>query len=94
MRRHLVTALLLAGTALVVGVDVARARPADTFTLEEHDRLVAEAPGCYAQCTAQGTRRQCVLKTLDCQVVCTSIPECKPDGLNAVKACAVVKSAR
>ena len=84
--------ILAAATVVLAAVaDVARARAYETFTLEEHDKIVAEAPGCYASCTATGTRRTCTLKEYDCRVVCTTLPECKPDGLRPMKVCAVVK---
>ncbi len=90
MRRHLFPIIVAAGVVAVVAADVARARPYETFTLERHDRIVAEAPGCYASCAAQGTRRVCTVKNFDCKVVCSTLPECKPDGLNPVQVCAVL----
>ena len=91
MRRHLFPALVAAGVLAVVGADVARARPYETFTLEQHDRLVAEAPGCYSSCTVSGSRRICTVKEFDCKVLCSTIPECKPDGVHPIQVCAVVK---
>jgi hypothetical protein len=91
MRRYLFPSILIAGVVAIVGADVARARPYETFTLEQHDRLVVEAPGCYSSCAASGTRRVCTVKEFDCKVVCSTIPECKPDGLHPIQVCAVVK---
>ena len=91
MRRYVIPILCAAAVALIAGADLARARPYETFTLEQHDRLVAEAPGCYSNCTLTGTRRNCSVKEMDCRVICTTIPECKPDGLHPMKACAVVR---
>jgi hypothetical protein len=91
MRSYLVAGILAAGVLVVVGADVARARPYESFTLEQHDRIVAEAPGCYASCTVAGNRRTCTVKEFDCKVVCSTIPECKPDGLHPIQVCAVVR---
>jgi hypothetical protein len=85
-------ALILAGATVLVavGADVARARPYETFTLEKHDKII-EAPGCYASCSTFGARRSCTLKDMDCKAVCVTVQECRPDGMNPVKVCAVVK---
>lgn len=91
---HRITAaaLLVAAATVVVAVtaDVARARPYETFTLESSDRII-ESPGCFASCQVAGARRTCTVKSLDCKLSCVTIPECRPDGLNPVKVCAVVK---
>jgi len=91
MRRFLFPLIVAAGVLVVVAADVARARPYESFTLEQHDRIVAEAPGCYASCTVTGNRRTCTVKEFDCKVVCSTIPECKPDGLHPIQVCAVVR---
>ena len=91
MRRHLIPFLCLAAVGIIVSADLARARPYETFILEAGDKLVAESPGCYANCTAAGNRRTCTVKEMDCKAVCVQIPECKPDGLRPLKACAVVR---
>jgi len=91
MRRNLVPVLVAIGVLAVVSADVARAKPYETFTLEQHDRIVAEAPGCYASCAVSGNRRVCSVKEFDCKVVCSTIPECKPDGLRPIQVCAVVR---
>ena len=90
--RLTLAALLVAAATVVIaaGADVARARPYDSFTLETHDRII-EAPGCYASCTTFGAKRNCTLKSMDCKAVCVTVPECRPDGMNPVKVCAVVK---
>jgi hypothetical protein len=90
MRRFVVPILTVAATALIAGADVARARPGEAFTLEAGDKMVAESPGCYAQCVVSGQRRTCTLKGLDCKVSCLTLPECKPDGLRPIKVCATV----
>jgi hypothetical protein len=91
--RLTVAALLLAAATVLVAVaaDVARARPFESFTLELHDKIVAEAPGCYASCSAFGGRRNCTVKQSDCRAICTTLPECKPDGVRPMQVCAVVK---
>jgi len=91
MRRSLFPVIVAAGVLAVVGADVARARPYESFTLEQHDRLVAESPGCYSSCSVSGNRRICTVKEFDCKVVCSTIPECKPDGLHPIQVCAVIK---
>jgi hypothetical protein len=90
--RITLAAVVVAAAAVVVAVaaDVARARPYETFTLEAHDKVL-ESPGCFASCMAAGTRRNCTVKEMDCKVTCVSIPECRLDGMNPVKVCAVVK---
>jgi len=52
---------------------------------------VVEAPGCYSTCSMNGNRRVCTVKQFDCKVVCSTINECKPDGVHPIQACAVVK---
>jgi hypothetical protein len=91
LRRYVIPVLCAVAVSVVVGADLARARPYDTFTLEQYDKLIAETPGCYSSCTVQGTRRTCTLKEFDCKVVCSTIPECKPDGFHPMKACAVIR---
>ncbi len=94
MRRYLVPVLCAVAVALVVGADLARARPYETFTLDEHDKIIAETPGCFANCTVMGTRRTCTVKDFDCRVVCTALQECKPDGVKPMKVCAVVRESK
>ena len=88
--------LILVALALVAGgisgARLARAFPQDNrFVLQEHDRIVAEAPGCYASCQSLGRTRSCTVREPDCRAVCISLPECKADGLNPVRVCAVVR---
>ena len=72
-----------------------RAEALESFTLEEHDHLLAEAPGCYSECRSLGMKRRvCTIKDPTCHAVCQSIPECKPDGLHMIKVCAVMKTTR
>ena len=94
MRRHIVPALAVLAVAIFVGASVARARPYESFTLEEHDKVIAETPGCHASCTVAGTRRNCTVKDFDCKAVCTAIQECKPDGIRPIKVCAVIRESK
>ncbi len=94
MRRNLAPALAVVAVALFVFASVALARPYESFTLEAGDRIVAETPGCFANCAQQGSRRTCTVKDFDCKAVCTPIPECKPDGLHAIKVCAVIRESK
>jgi hypothetical protein len=94
LRRHIVPWLAVLAVVLFAGVSVARARPYETFTLEEHDKIIAETPGCHASCTVTGARRTCTVKDFDCRAVCTAIQECKPDGVRPVKVCAVIRESK
>jgi hypothetical protein len=95
--RHpiLLAAAALAG-GILLGTQFARARSADTtFTLEQNDKIIAEAPGCYASCQAVGTVRRCTIKQYDCQAVCQSLPECRlASGATTMKVCALVRDTR
>jgi hypothetical protein len=95
---RLVLTTLAAGLAAGLAVGILGFRPAraalqDGFILEPHDTLLAEAPGCYAECRAVGTRRVCTVRELDCQAICRTIPECRPDG-RPVQVCAVMRLSR
>ncbi|MGA8892726.1 MAG: hypothetical protein WB493_14240 [Anaeromyxobacteraceae bacterium] len=94
MRRHIVPFLAVAAVALFVGTSVARAKPFESFTLEIGDRIIAETPGCFANCTASGPRRTCTVKDFDCKAVCTTLQECKPDGIRPMKVCAVIRESK
>jgi hypothetical protein len=89
----LAAALLAAG--ILLGTQLAGARAADSsFTLEQSDKIIAEAPGCYASCQAVGTLRRCTIKQSACHAVCQSLPECRlPTAAAAMKVCAVVRDA-
>jgi hypothetical protein len=91
--KRLPIAIFLALTAGgFAGARLARAFPQDNrFVLQEHDRIVAEAPGCYASCQAMGVTRTCTIREPDCRAVCVTLPECKADGLNPIRVCAVVR---
>src|SRR5205085_4189541 len=70
-----IAAALIAGG--FAGARIARALPGDNrFVLQEHDRIVAEAPGCYASCQAFGRLRTCTIREPDCRAACITLPEC------------------
>ncbi len=75
------------------GCGDAQAQAQDTFTLEEHDKIIAEAPGCFADCRIVGpSRRTCTVKQWDCRAVCMPLPECKTDSLKPMKVCAIMRN--
>jgi hypothetical protein len=63
----------------------------ESFTLEEHDQLIAEAPGCEADCRPTGKVRVCTLKDPVCRAICRTLPECRPAGDRPIQACATVR---
>ncbi len=89
--RWLVATLLVAIATFVIA-RAGRVAAYESFTLEQHDKILVEAPGCYAECRIQGSRRVCMLKNLDCKVVCQSIPECSQVGQRPLKVCATVRT--
>ena len=98
MTRTTLRASALAGTFLalgtLLGAQLARAGINDrSFTLEAHDRIVAEAPGCYASCRAIGSVRSCTIRETNCHAVCQTVPECRLDGGGQLKVCAIVRDA-
>jgi hypothetical protein len=92
MRRYALHLILLAAVLVIVASDIARARPNETFVLQDHDKLLVEAPGCHASCgISMPTRRECGVREPECHVVCQPVPECKPDGIRPIQVCAVVR---
>ncbi len=91
----LMVALGLAGGIAigVAGTSIARAQSSDTFTLEQHDQIIVEQQGCYAECRVLGMRRLCTLKNAGCKTVCRTLPECSING-KAMQVCAVIKAER
>ncbi len=86
-------ALALSGPLSACTSAEAQGQSEREFTLEEHDKIVAEAPGCSAECRIVGPNvRRCVLKDYGCAASCMTLPECRPDGLKPMKVCAVVKT--
>jgi hypothetical protein len=76
---------------ILVSSGSTRAQGFQTFELGEHDKLLAEAQGCWAECKRLGPRRVCTVKDFDCKPICQVVPECKPDGMNMMKVCVVMK---
>jgi hypothetical protein len=93
-----ITASLVLVVGALLGViassGVSRAQAFQSFELGEHDKLIAEASGCWSECRRVGPRRVCTLKDASCKPVCQVVPECKPDGLNMIKVCAVMRGSR
>ncbi len=91
MRRALAFTIALVALGQL-GCERARASY-ESFTLEEHDQLIAESPGCEADCrpTGHGKARLCTLKDPVCRAICRTLPECRPAGDRAIQACATVR---
>ncbi len=69
-----------------------QARARESFTLGEHDKIIAEAPGCESECVVtSATQRTCTVRATGCRAVCTAIPECRTDAGAPVKVCAVLR---
>ncbi len=95
MHRTLLAVAAALVLGLLAGAHLARATPGDAaFVLEAQDRLIAEAPGCYVSCQGIGTARSCTVRESECHAVCSTLPECKPDGAHPVRVCAVVRDVR
>ena len=94
MHRHTLPLLASAAALVLLGTGCGEARAAwDTFVLEEHDKIIAEAPGCHAECTVVGGtgRRQCSVRDYGCRAVCTMLPECRPQG-RPMQVCVIMKT--
>lgn len=91
MRTLLVTAFAALG---LFGSGCGKAEAFESFTLERQDQLIAEAPGCEAECVVVGGSRVCSVKDASCRVVCRTLPECRTDGDGALKVCAIVPGRR
>lgn len=89
MRWELVVTIAVLGPALQAGCG--RAEAFESFTLEQHDQLIAEAPGCEADCRIVGSRRTCTMKDPACRAICRTLPECRPAGESPMKVCAIVR---
>jgi hypothetical protein len=93
MRRALAFATLLSASIATLALSgCGRAEAIESFTLDQHDHLIAEAPGCYSSCVSRGMSRLCTIRESDCKAVCQTIQECKVNGIYPVKVCAVVKN--
>jgi hypothetical protein len=90
-----ITALAMLAVGVAAGTVVSgcsRAEAFESFELGQHDKLIAEAPGCWSECRQMGAgRRLCTLKNGDCKAICSTVPECKPDGMHAIQVCVVMK---
>jgi hypothetical protein len=93
--RWKILSAVLAGALLGTMVSAAQ-RPGafESFTLEQGDQIIAEAPGCYAECRLIGTRRSCTIREMGCKAICKTLPECRPSGTTPMKACAIVSDRR
>ena len=94
MRRSILTLFLISGlgTTIVIASGCSRAEALESFTLGEHDKVIVESTGCHAECRAvTPTSRACTVKTRGCRVTCTLLPECRPDGRNAIQVCAITR---
>lgn len=89
MRRVLGMTVAVLGLGLQSGCG--RAEAFESFTLERHDQLIAESPGCEAECRVVGTSRTCTMKDPACRAICRTLPECRPAGETPIKVCAIVR---
>jgi hypothetical protein len=93
-RRHAIPLAAAAAALALSSAGCGQARGAwESFTLDEHDKIIAEAPGCHAECSVRaGGSRECTIKEYGCRPMCSTLPECRPAG-KPIQVCAVVKSA-
>lgn len=94
MHRSAPSLLAAAAALALLGTGCGEARAAwDTFVLEENDKIIAEAAGCHAECTVMGGsgRRQCSVRNYDCRAICTTLPECRPQG-RPMQVCVIMKT--
>lgn len=84
--------LAVSALVAVAGSGCSKASAFESFTLDQHDIVLAETYGCHAECRVMTpTQRTCVVREIGCRAVCTPIPQCRPDGDRGMKVCAVVK---
>ncbi len=91
MRWYIAPVVATAAVLAIVASGCGRAEALESFVLDEHDHIIAEAPGCYADCRVMGSRRTCTIRDFGCRVVCKTLPECRTAGGGPVKACAIVR---
>ncbi len=91
MRWTIAPALAALAVSAIVASGCGQAQALESFVLEEHDHLIAEASGCYADCRSTGPHRTCTVRDLGCRVVCKTLPECSAPGRAPVKVCAVLR---
>ena len=90
--RWLVIALTAAAVALLF-LHTSRVEAVESFMLGEHHRIIAENPGCHADCRIQTpSLRVCTMTTFDCRAVCMEVPECVSPGKKAPRVCAIVRT--
>lgn len=90
--RWLAIAVAAAGLTFLV-LRASRVQAIETFTLGEHDRIIAENPGCHAECRVQTPAlRNCTIRDFDCRAVCMEVPECGNVARKAPRVCAIVKT--
>ena len=93
MRSHLFPfAAVLTLAIAFVAVQARSGPPETTFMLDEHDKIIAEAKGCFSECRiVGGTRRLCTIREFGCRVACSTLPECRITSGGTMKVCAIVK---
>ncbi len=90
--RWLAIALAAAAVAFLA-LYTGRVEANESFMLGEHDRIIAENPGCHADCRIQTpSLRVCTIQSFDCRAVCMEVPECAGPAMKAPRVCAVVKT--
>jgi hypothetical protein len=87
-------AITVAAAAVTfLALHTSRVEANESFILGEHDRIIAENPGCHAECRIQTpTIRTCTIKDYDCRAVCMEVPECGNVARKAPRVCAIIKT--
>lgn len=84
---------LTAAAAMFLVLHASRVEATESFMLGEHDRIIAENPGCHAECRIQTpSLRVCTMTTFDCRAVCLEVPECAAPGRKVPRVCAIVRT--
>ncbi len=92
MPRFSIPALAVLGALALSSSSCSRADAYESFTLGPSDMILTESRGCNAECRpTTPQQRTCTVRDFGCRVVCQALPQCKPDGMTAMKVCAVVK---
>lgn len=90
--RWLAITLTAAGLTFLV-LHTSRVQADESFTLGERDRIIAENPGCHADCRVRSpSLRTCTIRDFDCRAVCVEVPECGGMGKKIPRVCAIVKT--
>jgi hypothetical protein len=91
--RWLAIALTTAAVTFLLLFYARRVEAHESFMLGEHDRIIAENPGCHAECRIQTPSvRTCTIRDFDCRAVCMEVPECAGAARKAPRVCAIVKT--